>query len=223
MLAVIVANAFLTEAPLIPTFQGTLAKGFVVPCAIATGIGVVCNIFIFPTSSSSEVLDGMRMLLSPMPAFLDACLLSFKHFNLDMSTENLTGTKTQIMMAYKAQELAAKFLPMDVSIGRWSSEDLSTPNEPLRWVVTSFLSLLDVHRAKEEHREKDVEALRMAEATYDESGDSQPAHKPGHHQIGRAVDFRLKSRHPSRDILMEKSLRALSGSSSRLIDIICLD
>ncbi|KAE8440859.1 hypothetical protein EG329_006376 [Mollisiaceae sp. DMI_Dod_QoI] len=216
LLAVIVSNAFFTDAPLIPTFDGTLAKTFVIPCAIAAGVGIVCNIFIFPTSSSYEALHGMKKLMSPMPAFLDACLFSFKHPSLAMNKERLIGTKTQILMTYKALELATNFLPMDVSIGKWSSNDLSTLNEPLRGLVIAFLSLLEVHRAKDEHTEKDAAALKMAETTYDEP--DEPTAKPGHHQMGRAVDFRLKTSHPNRDVLMEKSLLALSSSSDQLID-----
>jgi hypothetical protein len=215
MLAVIVSNVFLTDAPLIPTFQRTLAKTPILPCAIATGIGVVCNIPIFPTSSS-EALDGMKMLLSPIPAFLDACLLSFKHPSLRMSTQMLVETKLQILKAYKGLEPATNFLPMDIWIGRWSSDDFSTLNKPLRRVVISFLGLVEVHRAREEHKEKDAEAVKLAEATYDVS-DDQSAAKPGHHQMGRAVDFRLNSRHPDQDDLMEKSLRGLSISSDRLM------
>jgi hypothetical protein len=183
MLVVIVSNVFLTDAPLIPTFQGTLAKTLILPCAITTGIGVVCNILIFPTSSSSEALDGMKMLLSPIPAFLDACLLSFKHPNLRMSSQMLIETRLQILKAYKGLEPATNFLPMDISIGRWSSDDFSTLNKLLRRVVISFLGLMEVHRSREEHKEKDAEAVKLAEATYD-APDGQSAARPGHHQMG---------------------------------------
>lgn len=210
---------YLTDAPLIPTFQGTLGKLFVLPCAIAVGIGVVCNIFIFPTPASSEAVDGMVQLLSQMPLFLDACLLSFKHPNLPMSSEKLVSAKLQIVTTHKALEGPLNFLPLDIIVrGRWSSDDLASLSELLRRVTVSFIGLLEIHRAKEAHREKDAEALKMAESTYDEESDSKPTRKPGQYQLGQALDFRVKSRHPSGNDLMEKSLRALYTSSNELIE-----
>ncbi len=214
MLAVIVSIVFLADAPLMPSFEGTLPDSIVIPCAIAAGIGIVGNVFIFPISSSSEVLDGMGALLSPMPGFLDACLLGFKNPSLNMNTELLKSTKLKILMAYKMLEPATGFLPMDVSIGRWSASDLLTLQNSLRRVVISFIGLLEVHRAKEEQKEKDTEAYEISGKPNGDQSNTQL----GQHQIGRATDFRSKSRHPDRDELMEKSLKALFDSSEKLIE-----
>ncbi|RDW62426.1 hypothetical protein BP6252_11859 [Coleophoma cylindrospora] len=213
MMASIVSIVFLTDAPLLPTFQGTLPKSLIIPVAIAAGVGLVCNVFIFPTSSSSEVLHGVGEILAPMPTFLDACLLGWKHPRLSMSTSVLMGTKMKVVMAYKALQPSTTFLPMDISIGRWSGADLLTLGEPLRWVIISFLGLLEVQRAKEKRMENAAEAQAA-----DSTSDGSPAVvRPGHHQVGRAMDFQRQVGHPSRSDLMEKSLQALSTSSEKLI------
>ncbi|RDW66627.1 hypothetical protein BP5796_09376 [Coleophoma crateriformis] len=213
MMASIVSIIFLTDAPLLPTFQGTLPKSLIIPVAIAAGVSLVCNVFIFPTSASSEVLHGVGEILSPMPTFLDACLLGWKHPRLSMSAEVLMSTKLKIVMAYKALQPSTTFLPMDISIGRWSGNDLLTLGEPLREVVVSFMGLLDVQRAKEKHMENNAETEAV-----DSTSDGSPAVvRPGHHQVGRAIDFQRQSGHPNKNELMEKSLQALSTSSEKLM------
>jgi hypothetical protein len=218
MMACIISVVYLTTAPLLPTFNGTIPTTLIIPSALAAGVGFVCNIFIFPTSTASEMIDGMRQVLSPMPDFLNACLLGFKHPGLHMDPEVLMGTRLKVVAAYKALQPSALFLPLDVSVGRWSSEDISSINKPLRQVVIGFTSLVQVQRAKELHKEQDSEAVKMAEAAYEDSGADRSATTPGHHQMGRLVDFRLKSRHPSGEILLEKSLKGLFHSSEKLLD-----
>ncbi|KUJ11458.1 uncharacterized protein LY89DRAFT_786387 [Mollisia scopiformis] len=217
LLAVIVSNAFLTSAPLLPTFDGLLAKSFAISCAIASGIGLLCNILVFPTSASSEVVDGMKKLLLPMPGFLDASLVSFKNPRAIMNAEKLMTTRLQIIMGYKALEMPSTFLPMDATIGKWSSADLMTLREPLRRIVISFLGLLEVHRVKEEHRQKNEEVTKAAGTTEIQLVDNKTEVKLGHHQISRAAEFRIKSIHPTSDDLMEKTAHALASSSENLI------
>ncbi|WKT48323.1 Putative ER transporter, 6TM, N-terminal [Fusarium oxysporum f. sp. vasinfectum] len=48
VVASIVTVIYLNAAPLLPTFDGTVAKVIVIPCSVAAGIGLVCNILVFP-------------------------------------------------------------------------------------------------------------------------------------------------------------------------------
>ncbi|KAF7555184.1 hypothetical protein G7Z17_g2376 [Cylindrodendrum hubeiense] len=212
--ACIVATIFLTEAPLFPNFQGNIGKILVLPCAIAEGIAIVCNIFIFPTSSATEALDGMRALLDSMPTFLDACLLGLKHPSLGMSTEVLTGARLKLLTTYKLIDPLTRFLPIDFSIGRWNSDDLCTLNEPLRQLIIVFTGLLEVHRQKEVRKDKAKQALDYAQATEEGSDDHL---ETGRHQINRAVDFHVKSNHPARSENIQKSLKALADPAEPLI------
>ncbi|OJJ45842.1 hypothetical protein ASPZODRAFT_26451 [Penicilliopsis zonata CBS 506.65] len=102
MFACIVSIVFVADAPLIPTFDGTLAKSLIVPYAIATGVGVVCSIVVFPVSSSTLLLDGIKALLGSMPVFLDACLFALRHPGRTMKTDGLMSTRLKIVTAYKA-------------------------------------------------------------------------------------------------------------------------
>ncbi|KAK7423681.1 hypothetical protein QQX98_000871 [Neonectria punicea] len=218
IMACIVSTIFLTQAPLLPTFRGTIGKTLVLPCAIAEGIAIVCNIFIFPTSSSSEALDGMRNLLTPMPTFLDACFLGLKHPDLSMSMVLLIGTKLKILTIYKQLDPVTRFLPIDFSIGRWSSDDLATLNEPLRRLLIAFTGLIEIQKQKEVGKSRAKRALDLARATDDDSSGTQRVFGTGQHQINRAVDFHVKANHPERAEEIKKSLQALSGPAEYLID-----
>ncbi|KAH7123504.1 hypothetical protein B0J13DRAFT_154901 [Dactylonectria estremocensis] len=215
IMACIVSTIFLTQAPLLPTFRGNIGKVLVLPCAIAEAIAIVCNIFIFPTSSSTQALDGMGRLLASMPTFLDACLLGLQHPSLGMSTEVLTGARQKILTGYKQLDPVTKFLPIDFSIGRWSSDDLCTLNDSFRQLIIGFTGLLEVHRHKEVRKAKAKQALDFAQATEDGTHGGLAT---GRHQINRAVDFHLKANHPERAELVRKGLKALSGPTEPLVE-----
>ncbi|KPM38860.1 hypothetical protein AK830_g7716 [Neonectria ditissima] len=218
IMACIVSTIFLTQAPLFPTFRGTIGKTLVLPCAIAEGIAIVCNIFIFPTSSSSEALDGMRNLLTPIPAFLDACLFGLQHPDLRMSMDMLVGTKLKVLTIYKQLDPVTRFLPIDFSIGRWSADDLATLNEPLRRLLIAFTGLIEIQKQKEVGKTRAKRALDLAQATDDDSSGTQRVFETGQHQINRAVDFHVKANHPQRAEEIKKSLQALSSPAENLID-----
>lgn len=214
IMACIVSTIFLTQAPLLPAFRGIIGKILVLPCAIAEGIAIVCNIFIFPTSSATEALDGMRNLLAPMPTFLDACLLGLKHPSLDMSADVLNGARMKILTTYKQLEPITRFLPIDFSIGRWNSDDLGTLNDPFRQLIVVFTSLVEVHRQKEVRKGKAKQALEIAQAVED----GVDIRETGRHQINRAVDYHVKSNHPERAELVRASLKALSGPAEVMVE-----
>ncbi|KAH6892939.1 hypothetical protein B0T10DRAFT_481127 [Thelonectria olida] len=218
ILGSIVSVIYLTSAPLLPTFNGTLAKVIVIPCAIAAGIGIVCNVFVFPTSSTSEALDGMRDVLQPMPNFLDACLLGLKHPGLDMSEAKLTGLRIKVLSSYKAIEPLFKFLPIDLSIGRWGAEDLSSLNAPFRQLVISFIGLTEVHRQKQVRKEKTIQALTRAQATLDETNGDQREVELGRHQIDQAIQYHVKANVPNRNNLIKKSVQSLAEPGEHLVE-----
>ena len=217
MFACIISIVFLTEAPLLPTFDGAIAKLILIPVSIAAGIGFACNVLIFPKSASSETLDGIKVLISPLPAFLDACLLALERPRRHMVVGKLMEAKFKITMAHKALAPSMMFLPIDVSFNRWSPEGLTALGEPLRRLVTSFVALMETLQAREEHRERDMQAVKMLEATYDEAGSGPPSSQPGHHQMSRDAEFRMGLKHPHRDELVENSLHAMAVSSEPLI------
>ncbi|KAF7561096.1 hypothetical protein G7046_g3044 [Stylonectria norvegica] len=212
IMACIVSTVFLTQAPLLPTFMGTIGKLFVLPVVVAEGIAIVCSIVIFPTSSSSEALDAMRGLLAPMPSFLDACLLGLQNPSARMSIATLGGTRLKVLMIYKQLDAFNKFLPIDFSLGRWSSDDFASLNGPLRRLMIAFTGLLDIHRQNEVGKNRVQQHKDLAQSTEDGAISG-----PGKHQIQRALDFHGSLNHSQGTEMKMKSLKALSIPAATLI------
>ncbi|KAI5457584.1 hypothetical protein BGZ63DRAFT_364563 [Mariannaea sp. PMI_226] len=218
VVASIVTVVYLDAAPLLPTFDGTLAKVIVIPCSIAAGIGLVCNIFIFPTSSTSEALDGMRDVLGLMPEFLDAVVLNLKHPALDVSEAKLARLRTKVLSTNKLLGPLFRFLPVDMSVGTWGPDDLSILNEPFRQLTLNFIALIELHRQNQVRKERSLVALNRARADNDESNSDQRTAEIGQHQIDREVDFHLKSNHPSKNILIKESIQSLANPGEHLVE-----
>lgn len=218
VVASIVTVIYLNAAPLLPTFDGTVAKVIVIPCSVAAGIGLVCNILVFPTSSTSEALDGMRDILALMPEFLDACVLGLKHPALDMSEAKLTGLQTKVLSTYKLLGPLFRLLPIDLSVGRWGSDDLSTLNEPFRRLTMNFIALTDLYRQNQVRKETSIDALNRTRAGNGESNSDQRTVELGQHQIDRAVDFHVRSNYPSRNVLIKEGIQLLVNPGEHLIE-----
>ncbi|KAH7475275.1 hypothetical protein FOMA001_g11716 [Fusarium oxysporum f. sp. matthiolae] len=182
----------------------------VIPCSVAAGIGLVCNILVFPTSSTSEALDGMRDILALMPESLDACVLGLKHPALDMSEAKLTGLQTKVLSTYKLLGPLFRLLPIDLSVGRWGSDDLSTLNEPFRRLTMNFIALTDLYRQNQVRKEKSIDALNRTRAGNGESNSDQLTVELGQYHIDRAVDFHVRSNYPSRNILIKECIQSLA-------------
>ncbi|KAK2684997.1 hypothetical protein QWA68_016333 [Fusarium oxysporum] len=218
VVASIVTVIYLNAAPLLPTFDGTVAKVIVIPCSVAAGIGLVCNILVFPTSSTSEALDGMRDILALMPEFLDACVLGLRHTALDMSEAKLTGLQTKVLSTYKLLGPLFRLLPIDLSVGRWGSDDLSTLNEPFRRLTMNFIALTDLYRQNQVRKEKSIDALNRTRAGNSGSNSDQRTVELGQHQIDRAVDFHVRSNYPSRNVLIKEGIQPLVNPGEHLIE-----
>ncbi|KAH8652588.1 hypothetical protein BGZ61DRAFT_374747 [Ilyonectria robusta] len=217
MMGCIVSAVFLTQAPLLPSFNGNVARPLVLPCAIAEGIALVCSILIFPTSSASEALDLFKDLLAPMPAFLDACLLGLKHPGLRMSTETLTGAKLKLLTAWMRVNPITTFLPIDFSIGRWSSDDMIKLIEPLRLLTVEFTSLLEIHRQAEVHKDRSRQAMAVFPTT-DNIQDSQTVFETGRHQLNREAYFHMTSNSLGKAEQAGQSLQVSSDPAQYLIE-----
>ncbi|KAK2475969.1 hypothetical protein H9L39_11193 [Fusarium oxysporum f. sp. albedinis] len=190
----------------------------VIPCSVAAGIGLVCNILVFPTSSTSEALDGMRDILALMPESLDACVLGLKHPALDMSEAKLTGLQTKVLSTYKLLGPLFRLLPVDLSVGRWGSDDLSTLNEPFRRLTMNFIALTDPYRQNHVRKEKSIDALNRTRAGNGESNSGKRTVELGQHHIDRAVDFHVRSNYPSRNILIKEGIQSLVNPGEHLIE-----
>ncbi|KAI8181247.1 hypothetical protein K4K54_002172 [Colletotrichum sp. SAR 10_86] len=214
--ALITADIYLTSAPTIPTFQGTIPKSMLIPVGIAVGIGAFCNIAIFPQSTSEIVLDGMADLVSPMKGFVKALTWQLANRQSRFSLDRLLQLKSQLAMAHKSLGSSVGFLALDFSFRRWSPEDVKSLQDPLRQVSVAFNGLLQLFVTMEEKSLK-ARALTEAAMALEDQKDSGNKQRPLAYHIARAIDVRDSVKHPDTEKMLEKTLDVVSSTAQPLL------
>ncbi|KAI0151233.1 hypothetical protein BJ166DRAFT_385006 [Pestalotiopsis sp. NC0098] len=218
--AMIVADIYLTTAPLLPTFQGTIPKSLILPTAIAVGIGMVCNILIFPQSTSSIVTDAVSDILSPMPDFVRAFAHHLANPGRNFDTSQIERLQLKLAVAYKSADASSKFLPLDFSYSHWGPRDIGALLKPLRGVMIAFGELLQLPISKEK--------MRLKKAAFDEKinelmgGDENTPggikYPVAHYQIAKVLALRETSRHPDIDRLILETSAILTTCAAPLLE-----
>ncbi|CAG7566221.1 unnamed protein product [Fusarium equiseti] len=212
LFAMIVSDIYLTIAPLIPTFQGTIPKVLILPSAIGVGIGAVCNLLIFPQSTSQITLASMTDLLRPMNGYIKALTWHFKSRSR-FERQRLQELKGGLAVTHKSIESAIKWIPMDFTRRKWSPDDIKSFQEPLRQVLVSFGELLQLSISREELYRKD-EALTKAAEELEKS--DKKKHPLAYH-IAKAADFRELTRHPDTEDMLIKAIDSLHSCATPLL------
>ncbi|KAF2098023.1 hypothetical protein NA57DRAFT_76820 [Rhizodiscina lignyota] len=215
MFSWIIMDIFLVIAPLIPSFNGTIAQLLLKPAATGAGVGLVCNIFLFPESTSHKTLFDMQNVLRPMKDFFSACLTSFSHPEARFNLLKLQQAKGGTIMAYKEVQASLGFLPLDLSTCRWNAEDITSLQEPMTKVVTMYAGLMQLQISRVEARTRHRTMNDIEEAL--QSGDDTKKGAVGAHQLALALDTRHKLHHPQTEDLLWKSMQALMDSSHDIL------
>lgn len=215
--ATISADIFLANGPLIPTFAGTLPSVLIKPAAIAVGVGIVCNVFLFPESTSHIVLDGAIETIRPLGEFIEACCLSFGHPSLNMNMRHLQTTRATVIGSYKLLQGSLEFLPLDVSMCRWNAQDIALLKKPMRQTLVAFMSLAELQMTRAELKLREEKMAEHEQVS--EDGESEEIEtRFGHHHLAQQLDFRKLVRHPETEDLFTKSMVALQVSSEPLLN-----
>ncbi|KAI8279796.1 hypothetical protein K4K56_012504 [Colletotrichum sp. SAR 10_98] len=214
--ALITADIYLTSAPTIPTFQGTIPKSMLIPVGIAVGIGAFCNIAIYPQSTSEIVLDGMADLVSPMKGFVKALTWQLANRQSRFSLDRLLQLKSQLAMAHKSLGSSVGFLALDFSFRKWSPEDVKSLQDPLRQVSVAFNGLLQLFVTMEEKSLK-ASALTEAAMALENQKDASNKQRPLAYHIARAIDVRDSVKHPDTEKMLEKTLDVVSSTAQPLL------
>jgi len=214
--AIVVSDIFLTIGPLIPSFTGTIPSVLIKPAATAIGIGMVCNIVFFPQSTSHLVLETMEGAVAPMKGFFHACRLGFRHSHAKFDPVQLQKTKTGIIAAYKGMEASLGFLALDLSTGRWSTEDVQSLHEPLRQLVIMFMGILQLQVDRVEARTK-IDKLELLDEVMHGGTTEIEMPEIGHNYLVQVLSLRDHFRHPESEDLLEKSMGVLFTTSESLL------
>ncbi|KAG5922733.1 hypothetical protein E4U42_005374 [Claviceps africana] len=143
----IVIDVFLVTGPILTQFNAKLAQILVKPAAIGAALGVASSVLIFPQSTSYVLLSQMEQLIRLLEAPLDSTrrLLSDGALPDDVK---LRASKGAIIGISKAMGPALAFLPLDLSRGRWNTDDVKSLHGRVREAVLASLFLLDFHLAR---------------------------------------------------------------------------
>lgn len=217
MFAMVIADIYLATAPTIPTFQGTIPKVLILPTVIAVGVGLVCNVLIFPQSTSSLVLDSMRGILTPMPGFFVATGQHFFDPSCKFDTKRLEKLKSHTMTAFKDMGSSVGFLPMDISYGRWSADDIGTLYPHFREVVLAFCEFVQLQLKISGSREKSSK-LMNALLTLNERTEPGSRLPVAHRQLVKALAMQSAARHPDAAALYTATYSVLARCSIPLFE-----
>lgn len=219
---IIIVDVTLTIGPLLPSFNGTIAKVLVEPAAIGIGLGLVSHFIFFPRSTSHVVLDQMQGLVCLLKGPLDATDTSLLKGE-DLTLAELNAIKVKCIATYKAMEPAMGFLPLDFSVGWWGADDVKSMKQPIRQALMTSLSLLEVHIARIGGHAK-LEKLHQLTVDRDSDTESQTTGKEkdrprevGMRQLIESVNLVQALRSPEHESLRSETIDALRQSSKDIL------
>lgn len=219
---IIIVDVSLTVGPLLPSFNGTIAKVLVEPAAIGVGLGLVSHFIFFPRSTSHVVIDGMQGLVSLLRGPIDATETSLLKGD-DLVLAELHAIKVKCIGAYKAMEPAMGFLPLDFSVGYWGADDVKSMKQPIRQALMSSLSLLEIHIARIGGHAK-LEKLHQLTVDRDSDTESQGPDKEkgrprevGMRQLIESINLVQALRSPEHESLRSETVDALRKSSKDIL------
>ncbi|KEF54742.1 uncharacterized protein A1O9_09184 [Exophiala aquamarina CBS 119918] len=214
----IISDIFLTSGPLLPSFTGSIPITLIKPAATAVGVGVLCNIMFFPESTSHIVLYNIKQILSPMVEFVDACRLSLDNNARPMSLEKLRKAKAQGIASFKALEGRLSFLPLDVSVCRWNTQDIGLLKKPLRFAFITWVGLIEAQISRTESRARMAKLIERHEARKQGQAPVEDQPKFGRHQIAQQLHLAQLFRNVETEDLITKTMGALQESANPLLN-----
>lgn len=211
----IVMDLFILFGPGLPSFTPDLASILVKPGAIGVAMGTVCCILFFPQSTSYVVLDQMEKLVKMLTTSLDTT--NRRLARETVSYEELKGVRVKMLTLYKASEPVLAFLPLDLSRGRWSADDVKGLHHHVREAMVSGLSLLDFHIS---YLQADQKREKLEEHGAKREMDEEMAvHGAGHRQLMESVDLMYALQNPEKGAMDDKAFDSLREPTAEVLRV----
>ncbi|KAK6360073.1 hypothetical protein TWF730_006227 [Orbilia blumenaviensis] len=179
---IIVIDPYITTAPLLNNFNGTLPLIFVKPLAASVGIGVVLSLFCFPESCSHATLALLAKSLGRVRQALDITRTTLQDLDQDIAVDDVKKLKQKIIEERTEIDLGFTFMGLEFSRGRWSGEDVKSLKDTFQDLYIRSAVLLNFHLLRQEYRSKVLHGAPKAE--YPSDGDSESYEQPGKSKTG---------------------------------------
>ncbi|KAI5463676.1 hypothetical protein BGZ63DRAFT_353656 [Mariannaea sp. PMI_226] len=202
-------DIFMVFGPSLPWFYGDLGTILAKPAAIGIGIGAAASCLIFPQSTSYVVLDKMEKLIRLGEISIQTTKRRLAGHTIPSA--KLMESKAKVLGLYKYMEPALKFLPLDISRGRWSSQDVQELHGPVRDAMLANLSLIDFHISRIESNTGN-EAGKSSSTVDEESGLSVPSNNSA---------FMYALRSPEGSLVHDSIRQRISDTTADLLEV-CL-
>ncbi|KAJ5594875.1 uncharacterized protein N7459_001083 [Penicillium hispanicum] len=211
----IVMDLFLLYGPTLPSFTAELGKVLVLPGAIGIGLGIVSCILLFPQSTSHAVLEKMDDIVSMGRKSLRFTRARLAGVPVELS--QLQSTRAKTIAVFKTMQSMLAFLPLDLSRGRWSAEDVHSLNGPMRQLMTAQLALLDFHIARVEFEHK-VDNVASGQVQSEGSAEQRPC-GIGHRQFQETANVMLAWKAPDVGVLRSHTAESLNRCTAEVLQV----
>ncbi|OAR02556.1 hypothetical protein LLEC1_07759 [Akanthomyces lecanii] len=158
LFGIIAMDIFLVIGPTLTRWTPRLPEVVVLPAACGCAIGIACALFILPQSTSQVAIGQIENLL----IMLNHPIQTGRQFvggSLDFDIKLLKRSKRRALTLYAQLQPNMAFLPLDVSRGQWSSDDVKSVYTKMQGVLATTFALLEFQIARVTSQEK-IDKLR---------------------------------------------------------------
>ncbi|KAK6345748.1 hypothetical protein TWF718_007655 [Orbilia javanica] len=171
---IIVIDPYITTAPLLNNFNGTLPLIFVKPLAAAVAVGVVLSLLCFPESCSHATLALLTKSLGRVREALNITKTTLEDLKRDIPVDDIKKLKQKLIEEQTEMDMGFTFMGLEFSLGRWSGEDVGSLKDVFQDLYIRTTVLLNFHLLRQEYRSKILHGAPRAEYATDGDSDSRP-------------------------------------------------
>ncbi|EPS43040.1 hypothetical protein H072_2965 [Dactylellina haptotyla CBS 200.50] len=211
---IIVIDPYITTAPLIDNFNGTLPLIFVKPLAASVGIGVVLSLLVFPESCSHATLALLSKSLGRIRLVLDITRDTLQDMGQDIPVKEINKLKVKIVEEHTEIDQGFTFMGLEPSVGRWSGEDIASLKTLFQDLFIRSTVMLNFHLLREEYRSKILNGAPRGDYHTDDESDGHDLEKSQEHLETPAKEHKHGKHHrhnpPSRRVAVTQTLATMT-------------
>ncbi|KAF3906893.1 hypothetical protein ABW21_db0209595 [Orbilia brochopaga] len=191
----IVIDPYLTTAPLLDNFNGTLPLTFIKPLASGVAIGITLSLLVFPESCSYATMIVLSRSLDRIRRVLNITKYTLGDMDREIPVEEIKRLKLKIVDENNQMNQGFLFMALEASVGRWSGEDVGSLKTIFQDLFIRGTVLLNFHLFRQDYRDKVLQRAPKDHHVLDTDTDSTTLHDQGdeseiesvkkHHKHGR--------------------------------------